>query len=238
MGWFIAGSGISDAGTWGDSFGAFNALFGALGFAAIFATLLVQGRAIKAQQDEQNRENFERKFFELLAIFQRIREDVRFMHTPEYQASLPDSPRSVSRYSNGIDAIQAAVLEIKFWENRDLQHLRENPEETLREIYSTKILRRHESRLSPYFRTAYIILNRIKYSSALNDEERIEYANLFRGQLTSYEIILMAVNGLAPVSRDFSELLTHFHMLKYLSRGRMQRNLERIYPKQAFSPRS
>jgi hypothetical protein len=54
------------------------------------------------------------------------------------------------------------------------------------------------------------MLRRIKDDPVLSPEEKVEYGNLLRSQLTGFEIALAGLNGLSKVSNDFSSLVKAF----------------------------
>lgn len=86
-------------------------------------------------------------------------------------------------------------------------------------FYAEKLHRMNEDHLGPYFRIIYSMLRRISEASFLNDEEKIAYGNLLRSQLTSTELFVIGVNGLAHVSGDLRGYLEEFRMFKYLPRN-------------------
>ncbi len=240
---------VTQAGQWSDSFGAFNALASALGFAAVLATLWFQSEAIKEQARDQHRQRFETTFFELIRIMREMRSEIRFVHTNHYDergwpnifsqdyAVMSGSSTSLvnkdKRFS-GYEAISEAVKEVRFWiieANRSGQSI------NLAKIYNSKIQKSNEATLSPYFRIIYRILQKLRLDNTLSKNEKVEFGNLLRSQLTSDEIMLMAVNGLSAVSKDFNTLLTKFRMLKYLPKTSVRSQLEKEYNGLAFQPR-
>lgn len=254
-------------GQWGDSFGGLNAFFAAAGFIAITATLRLQARDLRRQQDqirkaqiEQQQLRFERTYFELLHLLRDERLHLRFEHSPEFRNKSPiphgtgPNPYQMGYLPNpsgfshdpqnkgfgilleGRMAARGAVKEVDYWLHKSHEHT-PNRKEVLR-AYQRRVHSRYESSLGPYFRIIYTILYRTKHEASLDDDDREKYGNLLRSQLSSYEVILMALNGLAPFSKDLFELITEFHMLKYTPSGRMRQLLEAIYPPKAFAARS
>jgi hypothetical protein len=228
---------LNRAGNWGDSFGGFNALVSALAFAAVLATLWIQGTALRQQQIDQHQQRFESSFFELLRLMREARREVRFGFSTEFvHAGAPTRKRS-STVETGPTAIMRAVIELAYWVKQGGAMGAKATKESLAEIYLRRVHRRYESTFGPYFRLIYTILYRIKADSVLSAEDKYRYANLLRGQLTSYEISLIAINGLAPIAKDLSALLTEFRVLKYLPNGTLRRTLETVYDEQAFAAR-
>lgn len=226
----------TQAGTWGNSFGAFNALFGALGFAAVLGTLLIQGRAIRHQQEDQHRQRFESSYFELLHLFREARNAIKFKHTPGYNLAKKVKPLARMSTYEGQDAFRAAMLEVRHWiQDADLPA--DSDRNALGNVYRARIHIRYESKLGPYFRLMYTILQRISSDPVLSPQEKARYGNLLRSQITSHEAAMAGLNGLVPVSKDFSRLVIEFRLLKYLPNGTMRRTLERHYPVEAFQER-
>jgi hypothetical protein len=250
--WWIGstdGKAVENAAQWSDSFGAFNALVSALGFGAVLATLWFQAASLKEQARDQHRQRFETTFFELLRIMREMRSEIRFEHSSEYKEAQAGS-RLLAAYSlhgvannklsdrevrfSGYEAIREAVKEIRFWLNS-----KKTPQvqSGLVAIYNKRIHHAHEPTISPYFRILYTILYRLQSDTTLSQTEKADFGNLLRSQLTSDEIMLMAVNGLAPVSKDFGTLITEFRMLKYLPKTSLRTELEAHYESCAFQPR-
>jgi hypothetical protein len=228
--WWIGASTLEHAGQWGDSFGAFNALFGALGFAAVLTTLLVQSRALQLQQQDMHRQRFESSFFELLNLMRTVRAEIRFRHSTEYPEDRP-------KMQQGKDAVIGAVRELRFW--IEMQGGSAAIDEgMLVQRYETYVHKPFESDFGPYFRLIYTMLDRLRSDDLLNEAEKARYGNILRSQLPSHEIFLLGVNGLSPVSKDLRDLIVEFRMLKYLPPGLRRETLSRFYPDSAFAPRS
>lgn len=229
----------AQAGPWGDSFGPFSAFFSALGFAAVMVTLWVQQRQIKDAQRDQHRQRFESSFFELLRFFREARLAVRFKHSDEYYAARkststrPILVKGVMIYE-AEEAFRAAIAEIRYW-HRTVPNSDEKT--TLVQIYRTHFHSRYESKLGPYYRLLYTILDRISSDPVLNTDEKALYGNLIRSQLTSHEAAMAGLNGLAPFAKDFSRLVEEFRLLKYVTSNTSKRMLEKHYRPDTFLSR-
>lgn len=223
------------AGAWGDSFGAFNALFGALGFTAVVTTLFIQGRALRLQQEDQHRQRFESTFFELLKLMREMKSDARFNFTVDYRTQPNGRVAPVGTSKEGHYAFRAAILELSFWKERATNS--PIPKEELVKIFEEKIFERYESTFSPYFRIVYTILHRIKSDLYLSEPDKDRYGNLLRSQLTTFEAALIGINGLSSVSKDLSTLIIRFRLLKYLPEKKIRTTLERFYPEETFKER-
>lgn len=215
---------LGGLGEWGDWFGGLSAFFSAAGFLAVVVTF-------RETQNDQHRQRFESTFFELLRLLDEKRNEVRFIHSKNYR----NFRQLQDQKFQGFTAFKPAWFEAYFFITS------QSPLPTRAEagrLYQKRVHNRFESTFGPYFRILYTILFRIKSDSVLTNEEKWRYGNLLRSQLTSYEVALAALNGLAPVSKDFSDLLTEFRILKYLPNpGSRRRLLVNYYPEAAFSPR-
>ncbi|MER8981088.1 putative phage abortive infection protein [Mesorhizobium sp. M0870] len=238
-------------GQWGDSFGALNALMSTLAFAAVLYTLRLQQRQIDDAQRDQHIQRFESSYFELLRLFREARAAIKFEYGLEYRkskgyASNPSTniirvgramalnPQTAQR--QGDEAFRAAMIEFRYWMQSGGVVGKSNIN-LLAEIYTKRIHDRYEGQFGPYFRLMYTILQRISEDDKLSPNEKARYGNLLRSQISSYEAAIAGFNGLSPVSKDFSRLITEFRLLKYLPSGTTRRVLERHYPPEAFNAR-
>lgn len=215
-------------GQWGDTFGALNALFATLGFGAALYTLFLQQRQIAKDQ-------FDKTFWELLKLLMEARDKVEYNFSSQFLRghsgdSLFSTPNSnLNNMDNkSIAAFRAAWLELYFWmPGRDIQR------QDLVDIYNRRVHNRAETTLGPYFRLLYTLFFRIETSNALSDRERVQYGNLVRGQLSQFEVVLIGLNGLSPVSKDFERFVIRYRLLKYTT-GFRRRMLMKHYPKSTF----
>ncbi|WP_156362633.1 putative phage abortive infection protein [Rubellimicrobium mesophilum] len=235
-----SGFDFSNTGQWGDSFGSLNALFSAFGFTAIVITLFLQRKALKDQAEDLHRQRFESSFFELIALLRQLRSEIRLGLSNELQeyARARDlgAPSKIKARVKAHDAITAAVAEVRYWSRRQ-GGIKNVSKESIEEIFMRRVHLPNEHSIGPYFRNIYYILKKIKTDKVLTNDEKVQYSNLLRGQLSSHEVTLIAINGLAKVSNDLSDLLIHFRMLKYLPNDEVKVMLKRFYPKQAFMAR-
>lgn len=234
--WVLNGASPQTAAAWGDSFGALNAFFGALGFAAVVTTLFLQGQALRQQQRDQHLQRFETTFFQLLALMRELREDVVYRYSTRYREEKLES-RMGAQKERGVSAISQAVTEIEYWRKKREYGSSPLGRKEIGDIYIDVVHKNYERQISPYFRIVYTILRRISEERALSSAERASYGNLLRSQLTSHEIALAAFNALTPVANNFYDLIVEFRLLKYLPDGTLRKTLSRYYPKEAFEAR-
>lgn len=233
---------VVERGQWGDTFGALNALFAAVGFIAVLITLRFQQRQIqdarqeqerltKEDREERHKQRFESSFFQLLDLLREIRREAVFHHTDEYDALMELEDEEFI----GSGAFEAAWREFVHTLNK---HKPSADAPAAAKIYETVVHNRYEYAFSPFFRVLYTMLRNLRDDSILSKDEKDNYSRLVRSQMTSFEIALTGANGLSKVSGRLSELLTEFHMLKYLPNGPRRTAMRRFYPDQAFSSRN
>jgi hypothetical protein len=224
------------AGAWGDSFGGFNALFGALGFAAIASTLYLQYQALREQRREQHVSRFEETFFRLLDLMRSLRSEIEYSQTALFKRARKDSIVMSDERTKGFDAIRYAFLELQHWTFKQTAKNKKREKSQLGVIYDNYILKRFESRFSPYFRIIYTILHKTRYDPVLTEKEKFYYGNIVRAQLTSYDIGLLAFNSTSKVSKDLFNLICYFRLLKYMPLKR-RRVFGEIFPSEAYEAR-
>ncbi|WP_029871057.1 putative phage abortive infection protein [Rhizobium leguminosarum] len=227
-------------GQWGDSFGGLNALFSAAAFVAVLHTIRMQSKEIVSQQAEIEQQTlriersereaqlkqFESTFFQLFELFRELRNSVNFV--PEV------GPGGVGR-----EAFEAAYADLLRRLFPDTMYSNDDDDALgiIERAYSEGIHRRAEGSLGPYFRILYTILRRISESKKLTDEDKAQYGNLIRSQLSSVEVALIAANALTESSNDFAKFVIEFRLLKYLPESQYRAWLEKIYPTDSFTAR-
>jgi len=240
--WFAIGSWIGGrvdkeliekAGLVGDSFGSLNALFAAIGFIMLLFSLRQQQRQITRAEREQSRQRFESSFFEILRLLRELRKEIHFSYSRSYRTR-EGKQASEAEYTDH-KAVLAIVRELSF-------QIETNPEskwsrEKLASIYDKNVHSRYEGFLSPYFRIIYTMLIRIRDSKDLEEDERFTYSRLLRSQLTTPELTILAFNSMSPVSKDFSHLVTHFRMLKYMPESKIKEIFKGVLHPHAFLSR-
>ncbi|WP_373279297.1 putative phage abortive infection protein [Aurantimonas coralicida] len=241
---------IGNAGAWGDTFGALNALFTATASIGVLWTLALQRRQLRDQSLEMqaqrahlnasershNVQRFERTFFELLHLLRQEREGLHFRYSDAYIDALARRKRRVSSEPHsGALAVRAALREARYWLGIE-RRVHPLTRQRAAHVYALRIHGRYEGSLGPYFRLIYTLLRNIKEDEWMTEEERIRYARLLRSQLTSHEAGLVGVNALANFSKDLSDLVTEYRLLKYASAG-TKGLLQNYYDASAFRSR-
>ncbi len=205
----------TERGTFGDMFGAVNALFSGLAFAGLIATLLYQREELKLQREElaqtreelkgqreefeeQNktmkRQRFENTFFNMLSLQQEITHNLSYENPIQDEAELMMYDVKQRAYKN------RAVFE-GLYTNAII-----NYDGSL--CYGGIInklaihgcaaysLVRGLSFLDHYFRHLYRIFKYVDTSDSISEDERYEYACIIRSQLSDYELVMLFYNCL------------------------------------------
>ena len=230
LSWWLINKNIdcsTERGTFGDMFGAVNALFSGLAFAGLIVTLLYQKEELKLQREElretrnelnaqklefqeQNktmkRQRFENTFFNMLSLQQEIIANLSY----EYYASPNIRPHNIP--------------EEIFYKGAPKGQL--HGRETFEGIYKHAIIEyngaRHAdgiikilkqngyiaypvisatTRFDHYFRHLYHIYKFVDTSDLIEDSERYNYACIIRSQLSDYELVMMFYNCLTSNGR-------------------------------------
>lgn len=189
-----------ERGTFGDMFGAVNALFSGLAFAGLIITLLFQKDELKLQREElkatreemenqrmefeeQNktlkRQRFENTFFNMLSLQKDIVADL-FYKAEGFTGGVQYTSRDVFRaiYTQPLGGIQSKL--------RD------------KGISELQV----PSLLDHYFRHLYRIYKYLDTTNLIDNCERYDYACIIRSQLSEYELIMLFYNCLTVNGRE------------------------------------
>jgi hypothetical protein len=74
----------------------------------------------------------------------------------------------------------------------------------------------NEPSLGPYFRTLYHVFKLIDRQAFLSEQEKIDYANIARAQLSRFELALLFYDVLTPYGTEFKPLIEKYGILKHL----------------------
>lgn len=202
----------TNQGTFGDMFGAVNALFSGLAFAGLIITLLYQREELKLQREElqetrkelkgQNktmkRQRFENTFFNMLSLQQEI------------VANLSVESKEVKRGEVVIKNYKGREVFEKIYEGINVYVLYEQQSIGIKEIVSLNIENYNSngwliSRFDHYFRHLYRIFKYIDETDLIDEKERYDYASIVRSQLSDYELVMLFYNCLAQKDNGTEE---------------------------------
>lgn len=185
-----------EPGTFGDMFGAINALFSGLAFAGLIITLLYQKEELQLQREElqQTRKEMSKQREEFEAQNKTL-QCQRFENTFFNMLSLQQELVSnICYYYNNNEHRGRDVFE-KLYKNAPISYdgssrpgivslLREKGYEAYTKISIV-------TRLNHYFRHLYCIYNYVDSSVLISDEERYEYVDIVNSQLSDYELLML-----------------------------------------------
>lgn len=206
-------------GTFGDMFGAVNALFSGLAFAGLIVTLIMQHEELGLQREELAQTNkelaaqreefaaqtktmkiqrFENTLFNMLSLHQDIVNGLYYV---------PNDVADYTKESKGRYVFDVFYNKIYIGCSGDSLN---------KHIYGVKGIIQYENRpevylrfrdiyiFDNYFRHLYRMFKYIDVSSLIDDTERYDYACIVRAQLSNYELLMLFYNALNV--RDHGEL--------------------------------
>jgi len=195
----------------GEMFGAVNALFTGLAFAGVIYTIYIQREDLKltreelegqklqlqAQNETMNIQRFENTFFQLLGLHNDIVNSIKYHDTID------------KKVYSGRDCFSFFRQYLKYRYEDTLSN--ENQEEMVRinDAYE-KFFHFFQSDLGHYFRHLYHI---VKFIDISDVQDKKQYTNLIRAQLSSYELTLLFYNCLSQYGRDKFKPLIEKHQL-------------------------
>lgn len=233
--------GWSDRGTFGDMFGAVNALFSGLAFAGIIVTLVLQIQELGHQREElmltrvelkgqkdqlslQNKamihQNFDNTFFQLLRLHNEIVNAINISKTSIEQAGA--AHRNVTNIiSSGRNCFEIFYSEMKA--DNSPQH---------EEYFESE-----QAKLGHYFRNLYHI---IKFVSNSDVENKEFYTSLIRAQLSTYELLLLFYSCVSKYGLEkFKPLVEEYAFFKNMPRNELIKSTdEHFYESTAFGGNS
>lgn len=208
-------------GTFGDMFGAVNALFTGLAFATLIYTTWLQRDELSLQREElaatrielqgqkeqlkQQSETFELQRFEnsFFSLLSTLGEIVSAMKTNDV----------IGHTHKSRDCFGVFNVSLRKLHNPEA-FFPSSPEKVLpkiQEIYET-FYKSHQSQLGHYFRLLYQIIKFVKQSS-ISDKHR--YTSIVRAQLSSYEQVMLFYNCLSIYGiSKFKPLVEEFALLE------------------------
>lgn len=199
-----------ERGTFGDMFGAVNALFSGLAFAGLIITLIMQHEELGLQREELAQTNdelaaqreeftaqtktmkiqrFENTLFNMLTLQQGIVNSLKYI--PQDGAD----PNSESKGKYVFDVFyNKKITRFKTYDQSETWGIKELIKEE-----NDILAYRHVSEISifdSYFRHLYRIFKYIDESQLIDETEKYSYSCIVRAQLSEYELLLLFYNAL------------------------------------------
>ena len=246
LSWWLINKNIdcsTERGTFGDMFGAVNALFSGLAFAGLIVTLLYQKEELKLQREElretrnelnaqklefqeQNktmkRQRFENTFFNMLSLQQEIIANLSY----EYYASPNIRPHNIPEeiFYKGAPKGQLhgretfeGIYKHAIIEYNGARHADGNIKILKQNGYIAYPVISVTTRFDHYFRHLYHIYKFVDTSDLIEDSKRYDYACIIRSQLSDYELVMMFYNCLTANGRDkFKPLIEKYAVFNNL----------------------
>jgi len=239
--------------SFGDMFGAINALFSGLAFAGIIVALYFQKNEFELQRQElkdtreelkgqkeqlrlQNEairhQNLENTFFQLLRFHNEI---VNAINLTAYEfTQSPESPfrKREKEILLGRDCFKKLYDDLAYMYKKEAENTKTQDLNFVNAVY-LKFFKENQSDLGHYFRNLYHLIKFVKTSSVANKKF---YTNLVRAQLSSYEHLLLFYNCLSDLgSRKFKPLVEEFELLENMPENELIEGFhKRYYSEEAF----
>lgn len=227
-------------GTFGDQFGAVNALFSGLAFAGLIYTIILQRRDLELQRNDLRLQREElaltrKEMEDQTAEFEKQNETLRtqrfentfFNMLSQFQEVVNNL--SVTVAVDGKDAVFSGREVFHELFERAIVHA-PNPQINgemssyrgmwaLLDNYGLKgyMLSEEPTLFDHYFRLLYRILKFVKTSPLITRfEDEYEYTSILRATLSRYELVWLYYNGLTYGKNKLKPLIERYAMLKNL----------------------
>lgn len=220
-------------GTFGDKFGAVNALFSGLAFAGLIYTIILQRDELSLQREElkQTREEmkqqtmqfeeqnkiiqiqrFENTFFNMMQFLQEITQGLTItLNKTVTKKSIDPSGRQIRKFdTEALDFSGKQVFEETYRDGVNLKKLIQSKGINGYNESDTVCLYDH------YFRYIYRIMKFVD-NSFFEYKDRYKYMAILRSQLSRYELVWLYYNGLSDNGNEkMKPLMEKYAMLKNL----------------------
>ena len=205
---------LTELGQAGDAFGSANALFAAIAGGLLVWSGWLQRRALIEARVVNQKQQFETTFFELLSMGRELEGRFRKADVSGKADRADPSPAL-----QGHEALSDWALEL----DRRVQasvSLQDKSAIVLARIvtdFHDHVYDKDPGAFGPYFRVLYQTFKHVA-SSTLSREEKIQYANIARGQINEDAVFLLAANGLGNFGEKFIRLINRFGLLEHMNR--------------------
>ena len=234
-------SGENTRGTFGDQFGAVNALFSGLAFTGLIYTIILQRRDLAMQRDDLRLQREElaltrQEMEEQTAEFQKQNETLRIQRFENTFFNMLSQFQEVvnslsAQYKSHRTEIVVEGREIFKAAYEEMPVFIENPEgngefRRFKGILNTikneglegYVKADVPTNFDHYFRLLYRILKFVNESKVITDfDEKYEYTAMLRALLSRYELVWLYYNGLSDYGVEkLKSLIERYAMLKNL----------------------
>lgn len=221
-------------GTFGDQFGAVNALFSGLAFAGLIYTIILQRKDLELQRNDLKLQREEME--EQTAEFEKQNETLRiqrFEHTffnmlSQFQEVVNSLSLTYGRGGNSYEASGREVFKAAFTMAHVHVEMPEGDKNTQSFYGMSKAIKKEKlagyckadipTNFDHYFRLLYQILKFVRDTPLItNFDDEYEYTSMLRAMLSRYELVWLYYNGLSEYGVDkFKPLIERYAILKSL----------------------
>jgi hypothetical protein len=194
------------SGTFGDAFGALNALFSGMAFAGVVVTLYLQRKDIEdgqheiaRQQSEAARQKEESQFYNMLSLQQSVVQGFD-LHKTATDGTASDFGSDIIR---GRDCFKTWTAQLKSSHKRKISM---NGATDLQWTYE-QVWKKHRGDWSIYFRSLY---NLFKFVSTSSHADKRWLGNVVRSLISDYELVILFYNCLSPKGEKFKAFANEF----------------------------
>ena len=154
-------------------------------------------------------QQFDTKFFQLLSLHKDITNGIYIDQTSRTYFDMENE--------SGVHFFQQLALRISriFYKNE--YPIKEFGEvETSDRLIKTyhKAYHQYKAVLSHYFRNLFYVVNFVDQSPILTEDQKKDYVKILRAQLSQYELVILAYNGMTKYGEKFYPLINKYEMLK------------------------
>ncbi|MFH4667138.1 putative phage abortive infection protein [Vibrio cidicii] len=212
-----------DWGTFGDFLGGtLNPLLSFLGLIALLLTIVLQNRELEATREELAR-SAEAQINSEVALSQQseILEQQRFEATFFQLVNLHNEiVKGMQVRHRHVDIEGRECFAVLYNQKYALSN-----GSTLNELYED-FYQNYRSDIGHYFRHVYQIINFIDTSTI---ENKKQYSNFIRAQLSDYELLLLFINGLSIHGKDkMKPLIEKYELFEHLSINLIKTGFEQV----------
>lgn len=226
--WLFSGYYVKDfpqRGTFGDMFGAVNALFSGLAFAGVIYAIFLQRKELELQRREleSTREELEGQKIAMI-------EQNKFLNKQSLEGTFFQMLEFHNYILGSIEIRNSQGEPVKgkdcfrLWHNEIIENFEHGPKENrlnneVIQYFYNAFYQEWQGSIGHYFRSLYNIVKFVHYSD-LADKKF--YTNLVRAQLSVYELLLIFYNCEYGMGKDkFKLLIEDYSLLKTLSKDQL-----------------
>lgn len=195
---------FSETGQIGDTIGGIMGPFVAIVASGLtFLAFWVQYEANRQQRRDISLERFENTFFQLVQIQENITNNL-------YYSPIDGASNHYEENFFGRQVFMALYREKDYFNDKTAE---------LTEIINRYIQDKELYILDHYFRHLYLILKFIDNSTILNNQDKIQYADIIRSSLSQYELVFLFYNTQSPNETDeFKRLIEKYGLFSKLQK--------------------